>query len=86
MNLYSRVILLLIILQAVVTGFLVVLSFATSVNQNMFALFLSVDLISFAMVTYVYRTGRTQNIPNKLWIILGSSVIATVFFSSIIFA
>jgi len=86
MNLYSRVILLLIILQAVVTIFLIALSFATSVNQNTFALFLSVDLISFAMVTYIYRTGRTQNLPNKLWIILGCVVIAAVFFSSIIFA
>jgi RsiW-degrading membrane proteinase PrsW (M82 family) len=86
MKLYSRVILLLLILQADVTGFLIALSFANSVDQNTFALLLSIDLIAFAMVTYIYRTERTQMQPNKIWIILGSLVIAAVFFSSITFA
>lgn len=86
MKLYSRVIVLLLILQADVTGLLIGLSFATSVNQDTFALLLSVDLIAFAMVTYVYRTEHIQNRPNKTWIILGCAVIAVIFFSSIIYA
>ena len=85
MKLYSRVILLLLILQADVTGFLVWLSFASSVSQNTFALLLCIDLIAFAMVTYVYRIERMQMHPNKIWIILGCLVIAAAFFSSIIF-
>jgi len=56
MKLYSLIIILLLVLQADVTGFLIFLSFATSVNQNTFALLLTVDLIAFAMMTYVYRT------------------------------
>ena len=86
MKLYSRVILFLLILQADVTGFLIALSFANSVNQNTFALLLTVDLIAFAMVTYIYRTEHIQDLPNKIWIILGCAVIAAIFFSSIIFA
>ena len=85
MKLYSRVIVLLLILQADVTGFLIALSFATNVNQNTFALLLVVDLIAFAMMTYIYRTERLQAIPNRIWIIVGSVVIVGVFFSSLIF-
>jgi hypothetical protein len=86
MKLYSRVIILLLILQADVTGFLVALSFATSVNQNTFALLLTIDLIAFAMMTYIYRTERIQALPNRIWLMVGSAIIAVVFFSSLIFA
>ena len=86
MKLYSRIVLLLLILQADVTGFLIALSFASDVNQNTFALLLSIDLIAFAMMTYIYRTERLEALPNKIWIIVGSAVIVGVFFSSLIFA
>ncbi len=85
MKLYSRIIILLLILQADVTGFLIALSFANNVNQNTFALLLTIDLVSFAMTTYIYRTERRQELPKRLWIIAGSVVIVGVFFSSLIF-
>lgn len=85
MKLYSRIIILLLVLQADVTGFLIALSFSTNVDQNTFALLLTVDLIAFAMTTYIYRTERTQALPNRVWLIVGSAVIAIVFFSSLIF-
>ena len=85
MKLYSRIIILLLILQADVTGFLIALSFATNVNQNTFALLLTIDLIAFAMTTYIYRTERTQALPNRVWLIVGSAIITVVFFSSLIF-
>ncbi|HYY92250.1 MAG TPA: hypothetical protein VE955_09700 [Candidatus Dormibacteraeota bacterium] len=86
MKRFSRVILLLLILQADVTGFLIALSFAASVNQDTFALLLSADLVSFAMMTYVYRTEKLQAMPSRLWIMFGSAVIIGVFFSSLLFA
>lgn len=86
MKLYSRVMVLLLILQADVTGFLIALSFASNVNQNTFALLLTLDLIAFAMMTYIYRTERLQVLPNKIWILVGSAVIVGIFFSSLIFA
>jgi hypothetical protein len=85
MKLYSRIIVLLLILQADVTGFLVALSFATSVDQNTFALLLTIDLIAFAMMTYIYRTERIQALPNRIWLIVGSALIVVVFFSSLVF-
>jgi RsiW-degrading membrane proteinase PrsW (M82 family) len=85
MKLYNRIVLLLLILQADVTGFLIALSFATNVNQNTFALLLTVDLIAFSMMTYIYRAEKALENPNRIWIIVGSAVIAGVFFSSLIF-
>lgn len=85
MKLYSRVIILLLVLQADVTGFLIALSFATNVNQNTFALLLTVDLIAFAMTTYIYRTERIQSLPSRVWLIVGSAVVAALFFSSLVF-
>ena len=85
MKSYSRIIILLLILQADVTGFLIALSFAGNVNQNTFALLLTVDLIAFSMMTYIYRTERLQALPNRIWIVIGSMVIAGVFFSSLVF-
>jgi RsiW-degrading membrane proteinase PrsW (M82 family) len=85
MKLYSRIIVLLLILQADVTGFLVALSVATSVDQNTFALLLTIDLIAFAMMTYIYRTERIQALPNRIWLIVGSALIVVVFFSSLVF-
>jgi hypothetical protein len=85
MKLYSRIIILLLFLQADVTGFLIALSFATNVNQNTFALLLTIDLIAFAMTTYIYRSERIQVLPRRAWLITGSVIIAVVFFSSLVF-
>jgi hypothetical protein len=85
MKLYNRIVILLLILQADVTGFLIALSFASNVNQNTFALLLTVDLIAFSMMTYLYRTEKLQALPSRIWIIVGSIVIAGVFFSSLVF-
>jgi RsiW-degrading membrane proteinase PrsW (M82 family) len=82
---YSRVVLLLLILQADVTGFLIALSFASNPSQDTFALLLTVDLIAFAMMTYIYRTDKLSLLPNRVWIIIGSAVIVAAFFSSLIF-
>lgn len=85
MKSYSRIIILLLILQADVTGFLIALSFANIVNQNTFALLLTVDLIAFSMMTYIYRTEKLQALPSRIWILVGSLVIAGVLFSSLVF-
>lgn len=85
MKLYSRVIILLLILQADVTGFLIWLGFASSVNPNTFALLLTIDLIAFAMMTYIYRTEKLGGLPSRIWIIVGSALIGGVFFSSLVF-
>ena len=85
MKLYSLIIILLLVLETDVTGFLIFLSFATSVNSNTFALLLTVDLIAFAMMTYIYRTEKIQALPSSVWLIVGSAIIASVFLSSLIF-
>ena len=54
--------------------------------DDTFALLLSADLVSFAMMTYVYRTETLQVVPSRVWIIVGSTVIIGVFFSSLLFA
>jgi RsiW-degrading membrane proteinase PrsW (M82 family) len=85
MKLYSRVILLLLILQADVTGFLVWLSFASNPSEDTFALLLTIDLVAFAMMTYIYRTEKLNALPSKVWVVVGSAIIVGLFFSSLIF-
>jgi hypothetical protein len=80
---YSRVILLLLVLQAGVTGFLIWLSLASNSSEDTFALFLTVDLVAFAMVTYIFRTERVQAVPNPLWLFVGLGIIVAIFFASL---
>ena len=85
MKRYSRVILLLLILQADITGFLIWLSFASNPSENTFALLLTVDLVAFAMMTYIYRTEKLQQLPSRAWVIIGSAIIAGTLFASLVF-
>lgn len=85
MKRYSRVILLLLILQADITGFLLWLSFASNPSENTFALLLTVDLVGFAMMTYIYRTEKLQSLPSRAWIVIGSAIIVGTLFASLVF-
>ncbi len=85
MKSYTLVILLLLVLKADVTGFLIWLSFTSNPSEDTFALLLTVDLVAFAMITYIYRTEKLQSLPNRAWIIVGSAIIAGTFFASLFF-
>lgn len=76
---------LLIILEADVTAFLIALSFQNIVDQNTFALFLAIELVGFSLTSYIYRAEKNRDLPSRGWIAIGSCVIMGLFFSSLFF-
>jgi phosphoglycerol transferase MdoB-like AlkP superfamily enzyme len=62
---------MLIVLQVIATALLWVLNPIDQAQTDAFALFLSVDLISFAMLSYQYRVRRHEQTPNPAWTAIG---------------
>jgi hypothetical protein len=83
MNQAERLILLLLLLQVVTTGFLLTLDSLSSVSEALFALFLAVDLFSFGIVSYIYRVNKNDSSISRLWVIVGTSIIAVLLLSSL---
>lgn len=65
-----------------ITGLLVILGFvssfvlwtintASSSGESLFALYMSVDLIAFAMIAYVYRVAKSGDDMSRVWMITG---------------
>jgi len=66
-----------------IVGLLVVVGFASSAvlwtidtslssGESLFAVFLSIDLISFAMISYVYRVTKTGDSIGRVPLLAGS--------------
>ena len=74
---------LLLALQAASTAFLWTLDDLNEVSEGTFALFLGVDLMSFAMISYSYRQERQLGIPSRTWLLVGCLIIMALLFSSL---
>ena len=81
----SRIVLLLLCLQAVATIFLWSLDALNQVSEGTFALFLAIDLLGFAMISYVYRSEKNSNHPSRNWLLVGCGMILILLFSSLYF-
>jgi hypothetical protein len=84
MNLTKRIAASFLLLQFITMFFLWTLSVFNATTERLFALFLSIDLISFAVISYLYRTAKMGDNVNRLWIILGSGIIVILLFASLI--
>lgn len=80
----TRIIVLLIVLQVFSTGFLWTLDALNDVSEGVFALFVAVDLLSFAMVSYIYRTEKIGGAASRAWILFGCLVLIAIIFSSLV--
>ena len=69
-----------------IVGLLVIVGFASSVvlwtidtsiasGEQLFAVYLSVDLIAFAMISYVYRVTKTGDIIGRIPLLAGSALL-----------
>jgi len=81
-----RTITLLLVLQAVTIIFLWTLDALNQVSESTFALFLAVDMISFAMISYIYRHEKEDQKPNRGWLVVGSGLILVLLFSGLVLA
>jgi hypothetical protein len=81
----EKTVYLLLLLQAVATIFLWTLESVSAVSEGKFALFLAVDLLSFAMIAYVYTHERWSEAVSRSWVLLGSVGLAVLLIASLYF-
>ncbi len=72
-------------LQAVSTVFLWTLDALNQVSEGTFALFLAIDLLAFAIISYVYRAEKNRYSPARTWLIIACAMILVLLFSSLYF-
>jgi hypothetical protein len=80
----NRIIVLLLVLQLISTGFLWTIDALNEISESIFALFVAVDLLSFAMISYIYRVEKANASPSKVWILTGCVLLLVMIFSSLI--
>ena len=86
MKLEGRLVLALLVLQAVVTVFLYTLNPTGQSGQATFATFLGIDLLTFAMVSYIYRTGRSGLPIRRGWLLSACALLLILLVSSLVTA
>jgi hypothetical protein len=79
-----RIIIFLLVLQGVSLVLLWTLDALNQVSEEIFALFLAVDMLSFAMISYVYRHAKGNEVPNRGWLIIGSALVLVLLFSTLV--
>ena len=85
MDLNKLLVSLLICLQCISMIFLWTLDATNVVSEVKFAVFLAVDLLSFAMVAYAYRKLKAGQLLSHIWILLGSLGLVVLLFSGLLF-
>lgn len=61
----------LVALQAATTSVLWLLNPLTQAATDTFALYLSVDFLAFALISYIYRSRKASGAPSQTWLALG---------------
>jgi len=80
-----QVVILLLLLQAISGIFLWTLNAVGSVSEGRFAVFLAIDLLSFAMVAYSYTHHKWGEVVSRGWILAGSIGLMVLLLSSLYF-
>ena len=81
----EKIVLLLLLLQAVSTFFLWTLDAVGAVSEGKFAVFLAVDLLSLAMITYLYTHEKWSEVISRGWILAGSLGLMILLFVGLYF-
>lgn len=82
----KRIVTLLLTLQAIATVFLGSLNSVVPAQEGRFAVFLAIDLLAFAMVTYVYTHNKWGENVARTWILAGSAGLVILLLSSLFLA
>ena len=86
MRLTPRLVLLLLVLQAVATVTLWTLNPTDPASQGIFATLLGVDLLAFAMVSFLYRRDKTGAEINRPWLLVGCGVFVALLLAVLLLA
>ena len=58
----------------------------TQASTDTFALYLSADLLAFAMISYIYRSRRGSGTPSQPWLAVGYLALIMLLVSNLILA
>jgi hypothetical protein len=86
MNPTQRLVSLLLVLQLVSSVYLWTITTVSAPSAGRFALFLAIDLLSFAIVAYVYTRDKWGEAISRVWILAGSIGLIILLISSLYFA
>ena len=75
-----RVVALLVIVSLASVATLWTLAPTSSRSQSIFAVYLAVDLVSFAMISYVYRESKSGDEIGRIPLLAGSAFIVALVF------
>jgi hypothetical protein len=78
----ERVVALLLLVEVISVFLLWTLNPLTSQGQDAFALYLAVDFVAFAMMSYLYRTLNAEGRISRVLVIAGCCFMAALFFVS----
>jgi len=76
----ERIIALLLLVEAVSVFLLWNVDSLSPRGQDVFAVFLAVELVAFATMSYIYRTLNSGGEISRLLVVAGSCFIAAIFF------
>jgi succinate-acetate transporter protein len=79
----KQVVALLLIVQAVATLYMWIVTLVGNLSAGGFAIFLAIDLLSFALIAYVYTDEKWGEAVNRVWIIVGSAGLIILLLSSL---
>jgi len=82
----NQIVGLLLVVQAVAAIYMWVVTLFATLSAGGFAIFLAIDLLSFALVAYVYTHEKWGEPLNRAWIVLGSAGLIILLLSSLYFS
>jgi hypothetical protein len=82
----NQIVTLLLVVQAVAVMYMWVVTLLGTLSAGGFAIFLAIDLLSFALVAYVYTHEKWGEVVNRVWIIAGSVGLVILLLSSLYFS
>lgn len=83
MNPSKQILALLLALQVVSAVYLWDVTLVGTLSAGRFAIFLAIDLLSFAMVAYVYTHEKWEEAVSRAWIIIGAIGLIILLTSSL---
>ncbi|HXX72572.1 MAG TPA: hypothetical protein VEI80_02670 [Candidatus Acidoferrales bacterium] len=82
----NQIVALLLVVQAVAVIYMWVVTLFGTLSASGFAIFLAIDLLSFALVAYVYTHEKWGEVVNRVWIVAGSVGLVILLLSSLYFS
>ncbi|MDG6905629.1 MAG: hypothetical protein JRN20_07590 [Nitrososphaerota archaeon] len=82
-NYSVKLVYLLILVEAITVYFLWALDPITQVGESVFAILLAVDLLSFMMISYIYRTFKSGNQISRGLLIGACGLILVLIYTSL---